>query len=339
MKRAEFKLPKTLPTTRWLLQLEKSFAPVNRGAISMGAFVRSELRRFLNHTPPLSWGTLQDFLLIAAGAMLQALALRLFLVPADLVSGGVSGLSQIVNHYTGWPIGLMIFIGNLPLFLLGWRFLGGPRFAMRTAFAVAAFSFFTDFLAPYLPAEGLTGDLVLNALYGGVVSGIGFGLVYRGRGTSGGSDILARILNHWRGIPISQSYLMTDAAIMFMAGLSFSWENALYALVNLYVSGIAAEAVTQGSNVVRTALIITSQEEQVADSILKEMGRGVTMLPARGAYTGADRTVLYCVVTRSEVPRIKALVREADPNAFMVIGSAHEALGEGFLALDQANLM
>jgi uncharacterized membrane-anchored protein YitT (DUF2179 family) len=276
----------------------------------------------------------RDFSLIAAGALLQALALRLFLVPTNLVSGGVSGLAQIINHYSGFPIGLMVFLGNVPLFVLGWRHLGGLRFASRTAFAVISFSLFTDVLVNILPPKGLTSDLVLNTLYGGVVSGIGYGLVYRGRGTSGGSDILARILNHWRGISISQSYLITDSLVILLAGLSFSWENALYALVILYISGVAAEAVTQGANVVRTVLVVTSNPENVTQIILNEMERGVTLMQARGGFTGEERTVLYCVVSRSEIPQIKALVREADPRAFMVIGQAYEALGEGFLPLD-----
>ena len=277
----------------------------------------------------------KDFSFIAAGALLQALALRLFLVPANLVSGGVSGLAQVIYYYTSFPIGLMVFLGNLPLFWLGWRYLGGMRFAIRTAFAVVTFSLFTDLLVYFLPTNGLTSDLVLNTLYGGVVSGIGYGLVYRGRGTSGGSDILARILNHWRGISISQSYLITDSLVILLAGLSFSWENALYALVILYISGEAAEAVTEGANVVRTALIVTSNPEAVTRVILYDMERGVTQLHARGGYTGEERTVLYCVVSKSEISQIKALVREADPQAFMVIGQAHEALGEGFLPLDR----
>lgn len=290
-------------------------------------------REALSQRPELTWGTVQDFLFIAAGALIQALALRLFLIPAQLVSGGVSGLSQVINYYTGWPIGVMVFLGNLPLFLLGWRYLGGPRFAVRTAFAVLSYSVLLDVLVFFVPQDGLTDDLVLNALFGGVVSGIGFGLVYRGRGTSGGSDILARMLSKWRGISISQSYLLTDALIMFLAGITFSWEKALYALVNLYVSGLSAEAVTQGSNVVRTALIITRNPQAVADKIMYEMERGVTMVPARGGYTGAERTVLYCVISRAEVVQVKALVQEADPKAFMVIGNAHEALGEGFQPL------
>ncbi len=230
------------------------------------------MRNFFSKTflqrPRFTWEAGRDFLLILLGSVLQALALRIFLVPAKLASGGVSGLSQIINHYTGWPIGLMVLVGNIPLFILGWRYLGGPRFASRTAFAVITFSLMVDLPLGFLPSDGLTDDLVLNALYGGVISGIGFGLVYRGRGTSGGSDILARILSHWRGISVSQSYLLTDALIMFLAGLSFSWENALYALVMLYISGIGAETISQGSNIVRTAMIVTSYPQEVKEKIL-----------------------------------------------------------------------
>jgi uncharacterized membrane-anchored protein YitT (DUF2179 family) len=275
----------------------------------------------------------RDFLLITLGALLQALALRVFLVPAQLASGGVSGLAQIANAYTGWPIGLMVFAGNLPLFLLGWRFLGGPRFALRTAYAVAVYALLVDLLVIYLPLQGLTDDLLLNTLYGGVISGIGYGLVYRGRGTSGGSDILARILNDRWNVSISQSYLWVDSLVILGAGVAFGWENALYALVLLYISGLAAEQATEGSDVVRTALIVSSQPQLVAQGIMDELERGVTLVDGYGGFTGAQRTVLYCVLSRSEVPRLKALVRAADPAAFMVVGSAHEVLGEGFRPL------
>jgi uncharacterized membrane-anchored protein YitT (DUF2179 family) len=281
-----------------------------------------------------SWGGLGDYGLLLAGVAFQALSLRLFLVPAHLASGGISGLSQIVHFYTGLPIGMMVLAGNIPLFLVGWRYLGGRRFAIRTAFAVLVYALLVDLLVLFLPASGVTSDLVLNALYGGVMSGIGYGLVYRGRGTSGGTDILARLLNHRRGIPMSQSYLLTDALVVLLAGLSFSWENALYALVMLYVSGITAEAVSEGSSAVRTGLIVTAHPEAVAGLILHELERGVTVLPGKGAYTGAERSVLYCVVSRTEVAQLKALVHEADPEAFMVIGQAHEALGEGFQPLE-----
>lgn len=281
----------------------------------------------------IPWGTIRDYALILTGALVQALAMRLFLVPGLLVSGGVSGAAQLVNHYTHWPIGLMVLIGNAPLFILGWRYLGGRRFAFRTAFAIVAFSMLTDGLAWFIPPTGMTGDLVLNSLYGGVLMGLGLGLVYRGQGTSGGSDILGRILNHRLGIPIAQSYLITDAIVVLAAGFVFDWEHALYGLVMLYVSGLAAEVTVEGTGIFRTVMIVTAYPQEVAQEIMTGMERGVTYLSGRGAYTGTDRDVLYCVVTRSEVSQLKALVKEKDPAAFMVIGQAHEALGEGFRQL------
>ena len=278
----------------------------------------------------LSWQNVRDYAYLTVGALLLALSLDLFLVPAHLASGGVSGLAQIVNHYTGWPIGVMSLIFNIPLFVLGWRFLGGARFAARTAVTTVLFSVLVDGLVPFLPPHGLTADPVLNVLYGGVIGGAGAGLIYRGRGTSGGTDILARILTRWRHIPVSQSYLFSDAMVMALAGVAFGWNQALYAIVTLYISGVVAEAVMEGSRVVRTALIITERPGEVAAGIVHNLGRGVTIMEGRGGYTGRRRTVLYCVVTRSEVAPLKAFVREADAKAFMVIGHAAEALGEGF---------
>lgn len=277
-----------------------------------------------------SWNAGRDYLPITLGTLLQAFAIRLFLVPGHLVNGGISGLAQIINYYTKFPIGVMILIGNIPLLILARRHLGGRRFAFRTAYAVVTVSFFTDFLVLFLPKAGLSSDLVLNTLYGGVISGIGYGLVYRGHGTSGGTDILVRIISNWRSLPISQSYLITDSIIMLLGGLTYSWRNALYAIIMLFISGIAAEVTTDGPNVIRTAVIITSNPNQVSNSILTDLERGVTSIDATGVYTGTKRSMLYCVINRSEVSVLKSLVLDAVPDAFIVIGQAHEALGEGF---------
>lgn len=277
--------------------------------------------------------TVKDYAFVIFGVIVQAFAMRLFLVPAYLVSGGVSGAAQLINHLTDFPIGLMIFIGNIPLFFLGWRYLGGIRFALRTATAVILFSFFTDFLVLFIPAEGVTDDLVLNSIYGGLMYGIGLGMVYRGKGTSGGSDILGRILNHRFGISISTSYLITDSIVVLMGGLVFDWERALYGLAVIYVSGLAAEITFEGRAIYRTAMIVTYNPEGVAKNIMSNLERGVTMLHGTGGYTHEDRTVIYSVITQSEIPQLKEIVKEVDPLAFMVIGQAHEALGEGFRPL------
>jgi uncharacterized membrane-anchored protein YitT (DUF2179 family) len=289
------------------------------------------------------WPYIRDYGLILISSLIQAFSLRVFFVPANLASGGVSGIAQLLNHFTGWPIGLMIFIGNMPLFVLGWRFLGGRQFAMRTALAIVTYSFFTDILlrtALFAPQGAATqlinelqGDIFLNSLYGAIISGIGYGLVYRARGTSGGSDILARILNHYRGTPMTQSYLLVDTAVILGAGFVFGWKAALYAMIALYVSGLAAETTLEGGGTVRTAMIVTNQPEAISNRVLEELERGVTVLEGTGAYTGVERPVLYCVISRSEVAYLKAIVHEVDPHAFMVIGTAHEALGEGFRPL------
>ena len=285
----------------------------------------------------------RDYVVIIIASLLQALSLRLFFIPAQLASGGVSGISQLVNHFTGWPIGLMILIGNIPLFAIGWRFLGGYKFALRTATAILTYSLLTDLLlkTPIFATNGagtalindLQGDIFLNSLYGAIVSGVGFGLVYRARGSSGGSDILARILNHWRGIPMTQSYLIVDTAVILGAGFVFGWKEALYAMIALYVSGLVAETTLEGGGTVRTAMIVTSKPEEISKRVLDELLRGVTVLEGTGAFTGADRPVLYVVISRAEVMTLKSIVNEVDSRAFMVIGYAHEALGEGFRPL------
>ncbi len=293
----------------------------------------SQWLKNLGKHPDFSWATARDYAFVLAGTLIQAFAMRLFLVPADLISGGISGLAQIINHFTYWPIGLMVFIGNIPLFVLGWRYLGGSRFALRTAISIISFSFFTDFLTLFIPAGGITHDPVLNSLYGGIVLGIGLGLVYRGRGTSGGSDIVGRILNVRLGLSITQAYLATDTISVLLGVFTFGWELALYAIVVIYISGVAAELSSEGSGIFRATMIITCQPDEVSKRILSVLERGVTVLSGTGAYTGNERPVLYCVVTRSEVNQLKELVEEVDPHAFMVIGQVNEALGEGFRPL------
>jgi uncharacterized membrane-anchored protein YitT (DUF2179 family) len=279
--------------------------------------------------------TLKDYFFVFLGVMLQGLAMRLFLVPQHLVSGGVSGTAQIINYVSNFPIGLTIFLGNVPLFFLGWRYLGGLRFALRTAFAIIFFSFFTDFFSLFVPDTGITQDLVLSSLYGAIMYGVGLGVVYRGKGTSGGTDILGRILNHKFGISISTSYLITDTLVVLAGGFIFDWERALYGLLVIYVSGLAAAMAFEGRAIYRTAVIVTIEPDKVANIIMERLERGVTLLHGEGAYTNTKRDVLYVVITQSEIPQLKEIVQEADPKAFMVIGQAHEALGEGFRPLQE----
>ena len=274
--------------------------------------------------------SLRDYAWISIGAAIQALGMVIFMAPAHLISGGVSGIAQVIAYYTDFPIGLMTLLGNIPILCLGWRYLGRLRFAVRTVLAIALFSLFTDLFALLLSAPALTEDIFLNSIFGAVSMGIGFGLVYLGGGTSGGSDIIGRIFNQRMGIPITQSYLLTDTLSILLGAIAFGWELALYGLVALYVSGVAAEWISEGSSTFREAMIITSHPKEIGQKVIQELEHSVTYLNAVGGYTGEEKTIVYCVINRSEVNLLKRFVAELDSSAFMIVGQTNEVLGEGF---------
>ncbi len=274
---------------------------------------------------------LRDSALIITGCVLQALSVVLFLNPADLAAGGISGLALLLNRILPitLPIGVITLLLNLPLFWLGLRHLGGWPFLARTVVAVVLYSALVA-LFETIGLRGVTRDIFLNTLFGAVVGGIGMGLVFLARATSGGTDILALLLARWRGVPLSQGYLLTDALVIVLAGLIFGWEKALYALIALYVGGLAAEGVSEGAHVSRMALIITSAPEAVSQAVMTRMGRGLTHWTGRGGYTNAERPILFVVLSRAETAMLKSIVAEADRDAFVVIGQAQEVYGEGF---------
>jgi uncharacterized membrane-anchored protein YitT (DUF2179 family) len=278
----------------------------------------------------------RDYALILFGSALLAVSMHLFFIPNELVAGGLSGTAQIINSFTGWPIGTLTFVLNIPLFVLGWFYLGGYRFLARTVIASFVFSAVLDGLQYFWPGVRLTDDLALNALYGGVTAGVAVGLLFRARATSGGTDILARILERRFGMPLSQAYLYTDGLVVFLAGLTFGWERALYAVIALYIGGVLVEVTLNGSNVMRVATIITTRPQAVADRILADLERGVTEWAGHGMYTGAERHVLLCAVSRADTVMLKEIIHDVDPAAFVIIGQAQEVFGEGFRSLRES---
>lgn len=268
---------------------------------------------------------------IAFGSIMAALGFALFQVPCKLAAGGVSGLGIIFNHFINFPIGLMVLILNVPLMVVGFYHLGGRRFLISTVPAVMCFSFATDLFNIYLPDVTkqwpITDDLLLASIYAGVLFGIGMGFVQRAGGTVGGTSIPARILYERTGFPMSQSYLFTDGAIIFMTGMIFRWELALLATLTLVLSGILSDYVLEGVSKIRTATIVTDKPDEVRLAILYRLRRGVSLWPIEGGYSKTPHTMVFCTVLRSRVADLKYTVATVDPRAFIVIGVAQQVVG------------
>lgn len=266
--------------------------------------------------------------LLSLGSLISAIAVVVFEAPAQIAPGGISGVAIILNYLFSLPIGLLILVGNIPIQLLAYKMLGGWRVVAGTVFVVVLYSVLIDLLTPFM--SPVTNNTFLNALFGGIVTGIGAGIIYRAGGTVGGTSTLGLILQQRFGIPFSSSALYTDGAVIAFAGLVFGWEGALYAMVALYVGGATADYVLEGPSVIRTAVIITDKPREVADAILNEVKRGVTAWEGKGMFTDQPRTVIYVTIGRAQVNELRKCVSAVDPSAFMVIGQGHSAYGHGF---------
>lgn len=268
---------------------------------------------------------------IAAGAIIAALGYSLFQVPFNIAAGGITGIGIIVNYFTGFPVGTLYFLMNLPLLLIGFLYLGRWRFLISTLLGIVIFSIATDMFTFYLPTLlhefPITDDVLLSAIYAGLIGGIGSGLIYRASGTLGGTGIIGRIIQRHTGFPLSQVFLYTDSAIIFAAGLVFGWELALHAMLTLFLCGLASDFTLEGPGTARTATIITDRADELTHALMTNMHRGVSQWPITGGYTGKTHFMLMCTIYRSQVGELKQLVNSLDPDAFIVIGNVQQAMG------------
>ena len=216
---------------------------------------------------------------------------------------------------------------NVPLLALGFRYLGRFQFLVRTAYVAGLYSLGAQVFTEVIRVSPITENVLLNALYGGVIGGIGSGLIYRGRASVAGTGILARIVQLRTGMPVSQVFLLTDGAVIVAAGLVLGWENGLYSLLALFVWGLATDYVLEGPSVVRTAFIVTDHPDRVAEAVMNHLGIGVTAWAAEGKFTQTAHTVLFCTISRPDVDTLRSAVGQADPAAFLVIGHGHQATG------------
>lgn len=278
--------------------------------------------------PKQSWKRyFGEVLGILVGSIILAVAMNMFLIPNRLAAGGISGLGIILFYLFNIPVGLTIIIANIPLFIAAYVLLG-PRVIMRSVLGTVFFSAAIELSAPFLPPA--TGDVLLASVYGGVVTGIGLGLVFRFRGSTGGTSLLSLILNKVAGLTTGQGILGSDLVVIGLTIFVFGSEVAMYAALALFISSWVIDIVQEGLSLAKAALIITTQGEEINRRLLHDLSRGVTRLEGQGGYTGEDREILLCVVTRPQVTQLKAIIHEVDPRAFLIIGNASEVHGEGF---------
>ena len=267
--------------------------------------------------------------IITLGALIYALAFDAFVAPNRFAMGGLTGLAQIINALVpALPVGVLSFLMNVPLFLAGWRLLGG-HLLVSSLFATAVSSLAIDAIAAvhtFAPMEPL-----LAALYGGAVMGAGLGLVFSQGATTGGTDIIGKLMKRkFPWLPTGKLVMIPDMAVVVLAAAVFGTVNAaLYGLIQMYLLGRVMDTVLYGWDISRVAYIITDRWEEVSRRLL-EMERGVTVLRGQGAYTGAEKRVLLVAFRQQEIVPIKRMLRQIDPRAFFIVCDAHEILGEGF---------
>jgi uncharacterized membrane-anchored protein YitT (DUF2179 family) len=267
-----------------------------------------------------------EYVLLMFGSFLIAISFNLFLNPNQIASGGVAGISTIIQYMFGIEPALTQWLFNIPLFIVG-AWLLGRRFGLKTAIASVVLPLFVLFTGGWEP---LTENILLATVYGGIGIGAGIGIVFRGRGSTGGLDLAAQILHKYTGLTLGLAIAVLDGIVILTAGIVFSPEKALYALIGLFVTSKTIDVVSVGFSNSKVAFIISDHSEALKDVILYELDRGLTQLSGVGGYTGTDRYVMMVVIKRREVVKLKAMVRAVDPKAFIILSDTTEVLGEGF---------
>lgn len=269
---------------------------------------------------------LKNAILILVGLIFCALGFNLFLIPNNIAAGGFTGIAQLINSVTGFPVGTVALVLNVPLFLVSMKSLG-LRFGIRSLAATIGFSLLLDNL--HVPV--ITHDLWLSTVYGGLVSGLGFGLILRGSATTGGTDMLASLIHRLiPSIRVSVGMFIIDGLVILASAFVYDTAAAMYALICILISNVVIDFVLEGPNSSHSFFIISDRSDEIASRIMQELDRGVTGLEGMGMYSHQHKRVLLCVVSRMETVTLRRIVFSVDPRAFVISAKAHDTYGEGF---------
>lgn len=276
-----------------------------------------------------------SYTLIIIGAFIMATGFVFFITPYKIVPGGVYGISIVLHHLFGTPVGLIALCFDIPLTLIGIKVLG-PRFGVKTVVGFVFTAGFVDLLT-YLWGEQplVENDALLSSIFGGVMVGLGLGLIFKSKATSGGSDIVAMMIAKYTKLPLGQLMILVDSAIVFIGFAAFQdWKIPLYSLIVIFITGKVIDVVLQGISYDKTLFIISDKAEEIRNKIIVDLNRGGTFIQGKGMYNGKDRTIIYTVVNRREVAMLQEFIHKTDPRAFMTVINANEIIGEGFKSLN-----
>ncbi|MEH7303355.1 YitT family protein [Neobacillus drentensis] len=272
----------------------------------------------------------QRILLITLGAALMAVGLEIFLVPNNVIDGGITGISIMLSYITGWKLGVFIFILNIPFFFIGYKQIG-KTFALSTLYGIIVLSIGTTLLHP-VPA--FTQDILLATVFGGIVLGMGVGMVIRYGGSLDGTEILAILFNNKLPFSVGEIIMFFNLFILGSAGFVFSWDRAMYSLIAYFVAYKTIDITITGLDESKSVWIISDNAKQIGEAILNRLGRGVTYINGEGAYSGDDKKVIFCVINRLEEAKLKEIVTENDDSAFLAVADIAEVRGGRFKKRD-----
>jgi uncharacterized membrane-anchored protein YitT (DUF2179 family) len=291
---------------------------------------------FLLKEKPFTRKWFISYSLIIIGSFILASGFVFFITPNKIIPGGVYGISIVLHYIFGTPVGVMALLFDIPLTLLGIRILG-PRFGFKTVLGFSLTAIFNDTLTIFWGYKPLVeGDVLLSSIFGGVLVGLGLGLMFKSKATSGGSDIVAAILNKYTNIPIGQLMIIVDSVIVLLGLVVFGdWKIPLYSWIVIFITGKVIDVVMAGISYDKSLFIISEKHEEIRDKIINNLNRGGTLIEGKGMYNMAERKIIFTVVSRRELSLLQEYIHQIDPRAFMTVTDATEILGEGFKSLKE----
>ncbi|PLX12661.1 MAG: YitT family protein [Marinilabiliales bacterium] len=289
---------------------------------------------FIQKDKLFSWKWIKNYSLIIIGAFIMASGFVLFITPHKIVPGGVYGISIVLHYIFDTPVGLTALFFDVPLTLIGIKILG-PRFGMKTVVGFTATALFMDTLTYLYGAQALVpDDPLLSSIFGGLLVGIGLGLIFKSRATSGGTDIVAMMISKYTKMPVGKLLIIIDSVIVILGLVVFQdWRIPLYSLIVIFITGKVVDIILEGMNYDKVLFIISEKHKEIGDKIVKDLNRGGTFLKGEGMYTGSDKSIAFVVVNRREMTMLQDYIHHIDPKAFVTVLNSNEILGNGFRSL------